>query len=203
MFQRECNDLQQLFRRIGAAIRAVSAHFQAANHDMESAVALDLTLEPVEEITFKFHDLATAKTGHVDVIALRTPLVEVLLALHVHQVEFVNQSVALEQLQSAINGNAVDSGIKFAGMPQDLRSIKVLLGGFDDAKNRAALPSQAKAARRQRSLQTSGSFSCRKGHCSYLDETVLQQDRTNNRQNAIFSGNSEGRSQDAEVKMQK
>ena len=146
MFQAECNDLQQLFGGIGAAIRAVSAHFQAADYDVKAAVAFDLTLKAVEEIAFKFHDLAATQAGHMDVIALRTPLVEVLLALHVHKIEFVNESMPLQELEGAVNGNAIDGGIKLAGMAQDLRSIKVLLGVLDHAEDGATLPSQAKAA---------------------------------------------------------
>jgi len=96
MFQAECNDLQQLFGRICAAIPTVTTHFQAADNDVEAAIALDLTLEAVEEIAFKFHDLAATQASHVDVIALRAPLVEVLLALHVHQVEFVDKSMPLQ-----------------------------------------------------------------------------------------------------------
>ena len=34
----------------------------------------------------------------MDVVALWAPLVKMLLALHVHQIEFINQSVPLEQL---------------------------------------------------------------------------------------------------------
>jgi hypothetical protein len=146
VFQAECNDLQQLFGRICAAIPTVTTHFQAADNDVEAAVALDLSFEAVEEIAFKFHDLATTKARHVDVIALRAPLVEMLLALHVHEIEFVNQSVALQQLQGAVNRNSIDLGIKLPGMAQNLCGIKMLLGVFDHAKNCAALPSQAKAA---------------------------------------------------------
>jgi hypothetical protein len=96
VFQPECNDLQQLFGRIRPAVPTVTAHFQAADNNVEAAVALDLSLEAVEKIAFELHDLATTKTCHVDVIALWTPLVEVLLALHVHQVEFVDKPMPLQ-----------------------------------------------------------------------------------------------------------
>ena len=66
---------------------------------MEAAVSLDLSFEAIEEVTLKFGDLSAAQTRHVDVVPLRAAFVEVFLALHVHEVEFVNQSVPLEQIQ--------------------------------------------------------------------------------------------------------
>jgi hypothetical protein len=152
LFQPECNDLQQLFGRVGAAIAAIAAHLEPADHDVEAAVALDLTFEAVEEVAFEFHNLAATEASHVDVVALRPALVEVLLALHVHEIELVNQAVALKQLQSAVHGNSIDSGVELAGMAQELRGVEMLLGVFDHAENGAALPRQAKATRRQRSL---------------------------------------------------
>ena len=66
----------------------------------------------------------------MDVIALRTTLVKMFLALQVHQVKFVNQAVALEQAECAIDGDAVNPGIHFAGAAQDLAGVEMLLRGF-------------------------------------------------------------------------
>src|SRR5262245_44527217 len=87
-----------------AAIGAVSADFKTAHHDVEAAVALDLSLEPIEEIALEFRDLATTKTSHVNMVALWAPLVIMLLSLHVHQVEFVDQAMPLKQAQRAVYG---------------------------------------------------------------------------------------------------
>ena len=78
-----------------AALSAVSADFKAADEDVEVALALDLSFEAVEQIAFKFGNLSATQASHMNVIALRPSLIKVLLALHVHQVKFVNQSVAL------------------------------------------------------------------------------------------------------------
>jgi hypothetical protein len=59
------------------------------------ALALDLTFEAVEQVAFKLCNLSAAQACHVNVIALWSPLVEMLFTLHVHQVELVNQSVSL------------------------------------------------------------------------------------------------------------
>src|ERR1700680_1426047 len=82
------------FRR--AALGAVTADFESRNHDMEAAIPLNLSLQPVEQVAFKFRNLAAAQARHVDVISLGTALVVVLLALHVHQIEFVNQAVPFQ-----------------------------------------------------------------------------------------------------------
>lgn len=116
-----------------AAFRAVAADFQPAHDDVEPTVAFDLTLEAVEEVALELDDLAATQAGHMNMIALRTPLVIMLLALHVHEVEFVDQPVAFEQFQGSIYRHPVNAGIQFAGVAQDLRCIQVLLCGFDDA----------------------------------------------------------------------
>ena len=76
---------------------------------MEAALALDLSFEAVEEVAFEFGDLAAAQTGHMNVIALRAPLIEMFFALHVHKVEFIDQAVPLQKIQRAIDGNPVNS----------------------------------------------------------------------------------------------
>src|SRR5579864_7052508 len=78
-----------LFRRAPAAVRTMAANFQPAHNYLKFAVTLDLPFEAVEQLAFQFDDLSAAQAGHVYVIALRTPLVIMFLALHVHHIEFV------------------------------------------------------------------------------------------------------------------
>jgi len=75
----------------------------------------------------------------MNVIALRPALVEMLLALHVHEIEFIHKSMPLQQLESAIDGNTIDSGIELARMAENLRRIQVLLGILNYAQNCAPL----------------------------------------------------------------
>ena len=82
--------MQQLFGRASATLRAIAADLKPGHDNVEAAVALDLTLEAIEEVAFKFQDLSTAETCHVDVVALGASFIEVLLPLHMHQVEFVH-----------------------------------------------------------------------------------------------------------------
>jgi hypothetical protein len=125
---------------------------------------LNLPFEAVEKIAFEFSDLAATKAGHVDVVALRAAFVKMFLSLHVHEIEFVDQAVALQQSEGAIYGDAVDLGIELAGLAQDLAGIEMLFGGFDDAEDGATLMGHAQAARHQFSLEPSGSFGLRKWH---------------------------------------
>ena len=81
----------------GAALGAISANFQSSHDDVESAITLDLTLETVEEIALEFHDLPATQACHVNVIALGTAFVKMLLPLHVHEIEFIDQSMTLEK----------------------------------------------------------------------------------------------------------
>ena len=128
---------------------------------MEAAVALDLSLKPVEEIAFEFRDLAAAQAGHMDVVTLRTALVVMLLSLHVHEIEFIDQAMSLEQSEGAIDGDAVDVGIKAAGVAQDLAGVEMLFSGFDHAENGATLVGHAQAAGHQFGLQASRGFGLR------------------------------------------
>ena len=125
---------------------------------MEAAVALDLSLQAVKEIALEFRDLAAAQAGHVDVVALRAALVIMFLALHVHEIQFVDQAMSFEQTESAINGDSVDVGIETAGVAQDLAGVEVLFGGFDHAEDGAALVGHAQAAGHKFGLQASGGF---------------------------------------------
>jgi hypothetical protein len=161
LFQDCCNQLQRLGVSggwSGAALGAVTADFEAGDDYVEAAVALDLSLQSVEEITLEFRDLAAAQAGHVDVVTLRAALVKMFFSLHVHEIEFIDQAVPLEQTEGAVDGDAVDVGIEAAGVAQDLAGVEVLFGGFDHAQDGAALMRHAEAAGHQFGLQASGGF---------------------------------------------
>ncbi len=135
-----------LFGGSGTALSTVPANFQASHDNVEAAIALNLALEPVEEIAFEFHDLSTAQARHVNVVPLRTTLIKMLFPLHVHEIEFIDQSMALEKAERAIDGNAVDSRVQFARVTQNLGRVEVLLRSFYDAEDGASLMRQANAA---------------------------------------------------------
>ena len=68
------------------------------------------------------------------------------LTLHVHQIQFVDQALAFQQADSAVDRHAVHLGIDSAGLAQNLSGIQMLLCGLDDAENGAALLGHADTA---------------------------------------------------------
>lgn len=127
-------------------LRAVPADLEACNHNVEMAIALDLSLEPVEKVALEFGDLAAAQTSHVDVVALGPAFIKVFFALHVHKVEFIDQAVTLQQAEGAIDRHPIDTGIEFARPAQDLAGIEMLLRSLDHTEDGTALMSHAQAA---------------------------------------------------------
>jgi len=126
---------------------AITTDFQPGNHDMELAIALDLSLQSVEEVTFEFSDFAASQTGHMDMISLWSAFVVMFFTLHVHEIEFIHQAMAFEQGQRAVNRDSVNLRIQPAGAAQELAGVEVLLGRFHNAEDGAALASHAQAAR--------------------------------------------------------
>ena len=82
-------------------------------------------------------------------VPLWAALIEMFLALHVHQVEFVNQSMPLQKSERAIDRDAVDLRVKPAGVPQQLTGIQMLFGRFHHAEDGSALTGHAQTARHQ------------------------------------------------------
>lgn len=116
---------------------------------MELALALNLSLEAIEESAFEFHDASTAEAGHVDVIALRSAFIKMLFTLHVHEIELVDEAVTLEEIQSPVHGDAIYVWVETPRVAQDLAGVEMLLGGFDDAEDLAALACETNSTRRQ------------------------------------------------------
>src|ERR1700758_3880453 len=147
-----------------AAVGAIASHFETRDDDVKPAIALDLPFEAIEQVAFKFHDFAAAETGHVNVVALGPALVEMLFALEMHEVQFVDQAVALQQAEGAVHGDAIDLGVDAAGLAQDLAGIEVLAGGFEDAEDSTPLPRHAQPARHEFRLQAPRSLGLRQRH---------------------------------------
>jgi hypothetical protein len=76
-------------------LRAVATNFQSRDNNVESAIALNLPFESIEKIALKLGNLPATKTCHVNVIALRSSLIIMFLALQVHEIEFIHKAVTL------------------------------------------------------------------------------------------------------------
>ena len=97
---------------------------------MKVTITLNLALQAVKQIALKFGDFAATQARHMYVIALRPSLVEVLLALHVHQVQLIYQPVTFKEIQCSVNGHAVNSRVPLAGMAKNLTRVQMLLRCF-------------------------------------------------------------------------
>jgi hypothetical protein len=127
------------------AATTVPTDFETRHHNVELALALNLPFQSVKQITLEFLDLAAAQAGHVEMIALGTALVEVLLPLHMHEIEFIHQAMAFEQAQGSIDRNAVDAGVNLSCFAKQLTGVEVSSCCLNDLKNSAALPGHAQA----------------------------------------------------------
>jgi hypothetical protein len=117
-----------------------------------------LLLELFIEARLKFAHFTAAKTGHVDVVSGTVSFVVVAVAAEVQEVEFVDETLTLEEIDGAVHGDHVDFGIDLLGAFQDLVDVEVLFGGVHDLKDDAALAGQADAALAEGVLQVAGGF---------------------------------------------
>jgi len=140
---------------------AIPANFKPRHHDMKPALALNLPLQPVKQIALKLLNLAAAQTRHMQMISLRTPLVEMLLALQVHEIQFIHQPMPLQQPKRPVHGDSIDSRINLPRLAQQLAGIKMRLRRLHNFQNRPPLPRHAQPARHQLRLQSSGCFRLR------------------------------------------
>ena len=70
-------------------------------------------------------------------------LIEVLLAIEMHQVQLVDQPQLLQELQRAIYRRPVDSGIALLRLLQERCRIQMPLGVLDDLNQHPSLRSNA------------------------------------------------------------
>lgn len=125
---------------------AVAADFGAADLNADAAFAFDLLLQLFVEAAFEFADFAAAQAGDVDMVAGAVAFVIVAVAAEMEQVEFVDQTVALEEIDGAVNGDAMDAGIDFVSAFEDFIGIEMALGGIHDLDDDAALAGETHAA---------------------------------------------------------
>ncbi len=81
----------------------------------------------------------------MDVVAAQLALIIVAFAVDVHQVELVDHPLPLKQMQGPVYRAAVDGGVDFLCLAQNLAGVEVLLGGFDDCENGPSLLGHADA----------------------------------------------------------
>lgn len=129
-----------------AAIGANPANFGPADGYLDATVARDLPLEIFVKLALEFADLAATHAGNVDVVLRGVAFVEVTVASKMEQVELIDQSVPLEQVDRTVDGNARDIRIDFLRTFQDFVRIQMPAGRLDHLQQDATLAREANAA---------------------------------------------------------
>lgn len=91
-------------------------------------------------------------------VARAVALVEVAVAAEMQQIEFVDQAVAFQKIERAIDGYARDVFVDFLSAVEDFVGVQVAAGGFHDLQDDAALFGQADTFGAEGLLQVAGSF---------------------------------------------
>jgi len=109
------------------------------DRDFDAAIVSDLTFQLLEEAGFKFADFATAQAGDVNVVARTVCFVIMLIAAEMQEIEFVDQAMALQEIEGAIDGDAMDVRIDALGALEDFVGGEVALGAVHHLEKDAAL----------------------------------------------------------------
>jgi hypothetical protein len=131
-----------------AAVGAEAAYFRAGYGDFDATVAGDLGFQLLVEFAFEFADFAAADAGYVDVVTRAMALVEVAVAAEVQQVELVYEALALQEIESAIDGDAGYARVEFLGPLEDFVGVEMAAGGVHYLQEDAALAGEADATGR-------------------------------------------------------
>ncbi len=79
--------------------------------------------ELLVEFAFEFADFAAADAGYVDVVARAVAFVEMAVAAEMQEIELVDQAVAFQEIESAIDGYAGYARVEFLGALEDFVGV--------------------------------------------------------------------------------
>ena len=118
----------------------------------------NLALQFFVQLAFELANLTASYTSDVNMVARAVALVKVAIAPQVKKVELVNQSLALEQIECAIDGDTRDARINFLSALEDFISVEVPSGGFHYLQKYSPLARETNSARTKLVLKPSGGF---------------------------------------------
>jgi hypothetical protein len=139
-----------------SALFAVAADFGARRGYVDAAVFFDLLFQLLVQVRLEFADGSTLQASDVDVVAGTVAFVEVLVAAQVEQVQFVNQAVAFEQVDGAVDGHAVDARVELLRAIENRSGVEMALGVVHHLEENFSLARQADAALGEGFLETAG-----------------------------------------------
>ncbi len=130
-------------------------------------------------------DGSAFQAGDVDVIAGPVAFIEMLVAAQVEQIQLIDQAVAFEKIDGAVDGHAVDAGIELLRAIENGAGVEMALGVVHDLEEDFSLARQAHAAFCEGLLQAAGALMgvnalsggnsmCCRGHDSVQGTAQLQ-----------------------------
>ena len=137
---------------------AVSAYLGARCCDFNSAIFFNLFFQFFVDGRLEFADGAAFQASDVNVIARAVAFVKMLIAAQVQQVKLIDQSIAFQQIERAVDRDAMDSRIDFYGSIEDGASIEVALGAVHHLENDFSLAREANTPLSESFLQTAGAL---------------------------------------------
>ncbi len=103
-------------------------------------------------------DGSAFQAGDVDVISGAVAFVEMLVAAQVEKIELVDQTVAFQKIDGAVDGHAVDAGIEFLRAIENGAGVEMALGVVHHLEENFSLARQAHAAFCEGLLQAAGAI---------------------------------------------
>jgi len=140
------------------ALGAGAANFCPAHRDADVAIGRDLFLQLLVELAFHFAHFSALQASNMDMVARPVALVEVPVPAQVQQIEFVDQAVALQQIDRTVDRDARDVGINLLRAIEDFARVEMPPRSFHHLQQHAALPGEPDSARAKLALQAPGRF---------------------------------------------
>jgi hypothetical protein len=134
----------------GLAVGAIAADFSSGEHDLKAEVGFDLTAEPLQGVAEELFHFSATEADDVGVFLFAARFVKMLLTRLVHEIELVHESTFLEELEGAVDGDAVELRVFFPGELEEAFGVEVLAGFVDEIEEDLALTGLAHAAAGER-----------------------------------------------------
>ena len=127
-------------------MRAISADFRAREGDLESELRLHLAAKRLKLFAEEFLDAPAAQADDMRVLLLEASLVVMFFAFEVSQIQLIHQAALFEQLERAIDGNAIELGIFFLGHLIQTLGVQMKAGVIDQIEQQSSLSREANPA---------------------------------------------------------
>jgi hypothetical protein len=131
------------------ALSATATNLEPNHSNLECPQPGDFRFQTLKHGAREFLNLAALKARQMNVVDIRFRLVEVLLTVQMHQIQFVNQTQLLEKLDGSVNRRPIDPSVVLLRHCQQRGSIEMAIGFLDRLNQDSALTGNADTTQRQ------------------------------------------------------